>query len=241
MPKGTIDLAEPALLLKQKAGDAAVYFVASDMIVGLGTGSTTVWAVRRLAELLDRGKLTGILGIPTSLATATEARQLNIPLTTLENHPQVDLTIDGADEVDPDFNLIKGGGGALLHEKIVAQASRRLIIAVDESKLSSRLGEQWAVPVEVIPFGWKSQQRFLEDLGATVCLRTGADETVFMTDQQNYILDCRFEPIHDAIQLAEQLKGRTGIVEHGLFLKMATDLIVAGSKGVDHRTPRAVI
>lgn len=225
-------MVESALPLKRKAGEAAVNFVQSGMVVGLGTGSTAIWAVRRLAELLDRGELTDILAVPTSTATATEARELGIPLTDLEAHPHVDLTIDGADEVDPDFNLIKGGGGALLREKIVAQASRRLVITVDESKLSSQLGEQWAVPVEVIPFGWKSQQQFLEDLGAVACLRTRADGEVFATDQQNYILDCRFGPIHNADELAGRLKGRTGVVEHGLFLRMATDLIVSGSKGV---------
>jgi ribose 5-phosphate isomerase A len=227
---------ESALLLKQKAGQAAVEFVQSGMVVGLGTGSTAIWAVRRLAELLGRKKLTGIVAIPTSVATERQARKLRIPLTTLEAHPQVDLTIDGADEVDPRLNLIKGAGGALLREKIVAQASRRLMIIVDASKLSSQLGERRAVPVEVVPFGWKTQQQFLEDLGAAVCLRNGKHGKAFVTDQGNCILECRFEPIRDVFALAQQLKGRCGIVEHGLFPGMATDLIVAGSQGIDHRT-----
>jgi len=222
--------------LKQKAGKRAVTFVRSGMVIGLGTGSTAVWAVRHLAELMARGTLTDILAIPTSEATEREARRLKIPLTTLEDHPRLDLVIDGADEVDPDLSLIKGGGGALLREKIVAQTAKRLIIAVDESKLSSQLGEQRAVPVEVIPFGWKSQQEFIEDLGASVRLRIGTDEKAFVTDQDNYILDCRFGPIHDVFQLSARLNGRTGIVEHGLFLQMTTDLIVAGSKGIEHRT-----
>lgn len=221
--------------LKQKAGSAAVEFVQSGMVVGLGTGSTAVWAIRDLAELMARGTLTDILAIPTSKATEREARRLKIPLTTLEDHPLLDLVIDGADEVDPDLNLIKGGGGALLREKLVAQNAKRLIIAVDESKLSSQLGEQRAVPVEVISFGWKTQQQFLEDLGASVCLRTGKNDNVFVTDQGNYILDCRFGPIHDVLKLSARLNDRTGIVEHGLFLQMTTDLIVAGSKGIDHR------
>lgn len=128
-------------VLKQKAGETAVAFVQSGMVVGPGTGSTALWAVRELAELIARGKLTAILAIPTSEATDREARRLNIPLTILEDHPLVDLVIDGANEVDPDLNLIKGGG-AFLRKKIIAQAAKRLIITIDESKLSSRLGEQ---------------------------------------------------------------------------------------------------
>ncbi len=224
--------------LKQKAGSAAVDFVQSGMVVGLGTGSTAIWAVRRLAEMIHSKKLGDIVAVPTSAATEAEARKLKISLTSLEAHPSVDLAIDGADEVDPDLNLIKGAGGALLREKIVAQAAKRLIIAVDESKLSSRLGEQRAVPVEVIPFGWKSQQKFIEDLGAVVRLRTGPDEIIFMTDQHNYILDCRFGPMGNAVDLAQRLKNRTGIVEHGLFLNMVTDLIVARPSGVDHHKSR---
>ena len=224
--------------LKQEAGSAAVDFVQSGMVVGLGTGSTAIWAVRRLAELIQSKKLVGIVAVPTSAATEAEARKLKISLTSLEAHPSVDLAIDGADEVDPDLNLIKGAGGALLREKIVAQASKRLIITVDESKLSSQLGEQWPVPVEVVPFGWKTQQQFLEDLGAVVKLRTRPDESIFMTDQHNYILDCRFGPIGNGVGLAQNLKNRTGIVEHGLFLNMATDLIVARPSGVDHHKSR---
>lgn len=227
---------ENALRWKQKVGEAAVDYIASGMVVGLGTGSTAVWVVRRLAEQLRRRTLADILAVPTSQETEQEARRLEIPLTTLESHPRVDVVIDGADEVDPDLNLIKGGGGALLREKLVAQAGQRLIIVADASKLSSRLGMRWALPVEVIPFGWKTQQSFLEDLGATVDLRHDTNQTPFKTDQGNYILDCRFGPIHDASELAQKIKMRTGIVEHGLFLRMATDLIVAGPEGIEHRT-----
>ncbi|MFO7962976.1 MAG: ribose-5-phosphate isomerase RpiA [Desulfobacterales bacterium] len=227
-------MAESNLLLKQKAGHAAVDFVESGMVIGLGTGSTAVWAVRRLAELLRKGKLTDILAVATSTATDEEARKLEIPVTTLESCPHVDLTIDGADEVDHDLNLIKGAGGALLREKIVAQASGRLIITVDESKLSSRLGNKQSLPVEVIQFGWKTQKQFLEDQGAEVRLRAGPDKKAFVTDQGNFILDCLFGPIQDATGLSGRLKARSGIVEHGLFLRMATDLIVAGYKGVDY-------
>lgn len=219
--------------LKQQAAEHAVDFIESNMIVGLGVGSTTIFAVRRLAHLLANGALKNILGIPCAAQVEDEARRLGIPLTTLENHPVVDLTIDGADEVDPQFNLIKGGGGALLREKIVAQASRREIIVVDESKLSPHLGVKWALPVEVVNFGWGSQARFLESLGAKVMVRM-RDGMPYKTDQGNLILDCHFGPIENPAWLAKQLADRAGIVEHGLFIGLATDLIVAGANGVTH-------
>jgi ribose 5-phosphate isomerase A len=138
--------------------------------------------------------------------------------------------------VDPDLNLIKGGGGCLLYEKLVAQASRREIIIVDASKPSPRLGTKWALPVEVIPFCWGAQRRFLEGLGARVTVRQGRDGQPFRTDEGNLILDCAFGPIADAYALARELDARTGIVEHGLFLGIATDLLVAGDTGIEHRT-----
>jgi ribose 5-phosphate isomerase A len=204
------------------------------MVVGLGHGSTTIFAVRRIAELLDRGELDDVLGIPTSKHVERDARELGIPLTTLSEHPVIDLTIDGADEVDDDLNLIKGGGGALLREKIVAQASRREIIVVDETKLSPTLGMQWPVPVEVIPFGWSSQAAYLELLGAQIALRRGADGSPFETDQGNLILDCNFGAISNPEQLALRLKERAGIVEHGMFLDRATDVIVGTAEGIRH-------
>jgi ribose 5-phosphate isomerase A len=219
--------------LKQKAGWYAVEFVKSGMVVGLGHGSTAIFAVRCIAQLLQEGRLQDVLGVPCSRQVEAEAQRLGIPLTTLDEHPVVDLTIDGADEVDPDLNLIKGGGGALLREKIVAQASRREIIVVDESKLSPALGTHWPVPVEVIPFGWRVQAAYLESLGAPT-LRLDADGTPFETDQGNLILDCNFGPIPDPSQLAGRLNERAGIVEHGLFIGLATDVIVAGAEGVRH-------
>jgi ribose 5-phosphate isomerase A len=219
--------------LKQKAGWYAVEFVKSGMVVGLGHGSTAIFAVRCIAQLLQEGRLQDVLGVPCSRQVEAEAQRLGIPLTTLDEHPVVDLTIDGADEVDPDLNLIKGGGGALLREKIVAQASRREIIVVDESKLSPALGTHWPVPVEVIPFGWRAQAAYLESLGAPT-LRLDADGTPFETDQGNLILDCNFGPIPDPSQLAGRLNERAGIVEHGLFIGLATDVIVAGAEGVRH-------
>jgi ribose 5-phosphate isomerase A len=218
---------------KQQAAYRAVEFVEPGMVVGLGEGSTAIWAVRRIGELYKLGELKGIVGIPASLNIEQEAQKLGIPLVTLEDRPAIDLTIDGADEVDPQLNLIKGGGGALLREKIVAQASKREIIVVDESKLVDRLGTNWAIPVEVIPFGWKSQVSFLESLGAEVTRRE-RNGAVFQTDQGNVILDCKFGPIADAHKLAAEIKSRTGIVEHGLFLNLATDVIVANADGIRH-------
>ena len=150
--------------LKKAAADTAVSHIKSGMVVGLGTGSTAIWGVRRLAELLASGEIQDIVTIPTAIRTEEAARALGIPLTTLAEHPQIDITFDGADEVDPQLNLIKGGGGALLREKIVAQASLRNIIIVDDSKISPQLGTLFALPVEVIPFAWETQVTFLQNL-----------------------------------------------------------------------------
>lgn len=204
------------------------------MVVGLGHGSTAILAVRRIAQLLHDGQLVDILGAPCSLEVEEEARRLGIPLTTLEEHPVVDLTIDGADEVDPKLDLIKGGGGALLREKIVAQASQREMIVVDESKLSPALGTRRALPVEVTPFGWRSQQSYIQSLGASVVLRESSDGAPFRTDQGNLLLDCSFGPISEPIRLATKLSQRAGVVEHGLFLGLATDVIVATDQAIRH-------
>jgi ribose 5-phosphate isomerase A len=220
--------------LKRKAAWHAVQFVQSGMVVGLGHGSTAAFAVRRIAELLREGQLRDILGVPCSVHVEEEAQRLGIPLTSLDEHPVVDLTIDGADEVDPNLDLIKGDGGALLWEKIVAQASRREVIVVDESKLSPALGTHRAVPVEVAVFGWRSQLSFVESLGARATLRTRADGTPFETDEGHLILDCDFGPLREPGKLATELDRRAGVVEHGLFLNLATDVIVAGDEGIDH-------
>jgi ribose 5-phosphate isomerase A len=222
---------------KQQAADRAVECVESGMVVGLGAGTTAILATRRIGQLLREGRLRDIVGFPCSSAIEAEARALNIPITT-DPLGTVDLTIDGADEVDPELNLIKGGGGALLHEKIVAQASLREIIIVDESKLSPALGTHWPLPVEVIPFGWHSQRRFLESLGARVSVRQQGDGTPFRSDQGNLILDCAFGPIRQPAALAAALDARTGIVEHGLFIGLATEVIVGGADGVRHLTSK---
>lgn len=230
---------DTAAAYKEAAAVRAVDFVQSGMKVGLGTGSTALYATRRVAALLKSGKLRDIVAFATSVATAEEAGRLGIPMMDDDLPEDLDLTIDGADEVDPALDLIKGGGGALLREKIVAQVSKREIIVVDESKLSPRLGMNWPVPVEVISFGWLSQARFLETLGAQWEVRKGLDDRPFMTDSGNRILDCRFDPIADPRHLASLLSGRAGIVEHGLFIDLATDLVVAGPQGIEHRSRQA--
>ncbi len=219
--------------LKQQASEYAADFIRPGMVIGLGTGSTAIFATRRIAQRLSSGDLRDIVAVPTSLATEAAAIELDIPLTTLADHPRVDITIDGADEVDPDFNVIKGGGGAHLREKIVAQVTERLVIVVDESKLSEQLGMNWAVPVEVIPFNRESQAAYLRSLGGAPALRLEGDEP-FQTDQGNIILDCDFGSIADPAALDVALNSRAGIVEHGLFIGMARDVVVAGAGGLRH-------
>jgi ribose 5-phosphate isomerase A len=184
--------------------------------------------------LLGEESLNNIRGIPSSNHTENLAKRVNIPLTSLDEHPFLDLNIDGADEVDPDLNLIKGGGGALLKEKIIAQASRRNIIIVDDSKLSSQLGSLFALPVEVIPLARRAEENFLESLGASVTLRTDKAGRPYRTDHKNLILDADFGPIGNLKELAHRLNQRAGIVEHGLFIELADDVIVAGKNGIEH-------
>jgi len=219
---------------KQQAAEGAVEFLQSGMVVGLGTGSTAIFATRRIAQFLREGRLKDVIGFATSKAVWAEARSLGIPMMAEEMSQPIDITIDGADEIDPDLNLIKGGGGALLREKIAAQASLRVIIVADSSKLSPRLGTRRTLPVEVLPFGRLSQARYVESLGAKVEFRLKADGSPFITDSGNMILDCRFGPIADPVGLAVNLSARSGIVEHGLFLGTATDAIIAGKEGIRH-------
>lgn len=227
--------ADPRAESKRAAALRAVEFVQPGMKVGLGTGSTAIFATRRIAELLKSGELYDIVAFATSRATAQQAAQLGIPMLPDDLPTGLDVTIDGADEVDPELNVIKGGGGALLREKIIAQVSAREIIVVDETKPSPRLGTHWPVPVEVLFFAWLSQARFLETLGAQYVIRKNHDGTPFITDSGNMILDCNFGPIADVRQLAAALNARAGIVEHGLFIDLVTDLIVAGAKGIQYR------
>ncbi|GAB4273836.1 MAG: ribose-5-phosphate isomerase RpiA [Deferrisomatales bacterium] len=225
---------------KRLAAERAVDLVEPGMIVGLGHGSTALLALRRLAERLRAGRLRGVAGVPCSTYVESEALRLGVPLTTLDAHPEVDLTIDGADEVSPSLDLVKGAGGALLREKIVAQVSRREVIVVDDAKLSPALGTRCPVPVEVVPFGCRPQIAFLESLGARVRARKVDPRTLQLTDQGNLILDCDFGPIEDPPALAARLDARAGVVGHGLFLGLATDVLVAGADGVRHlRRPPA--
>ena len=222
--------------LREKAAQRAVQEIRSGMIVGLGTGNTANHATRLLAQHLRQGHLKDILGIPTSEATARLAEAEGIPLTTLTEYPEIDVTLDGADEVDPQFNLIKGLGGALLREKIVATFSRRIIIMVDAVKRVDRLGTRAPVPVEVIPMAIGPITLYLQDLGATVAQRLQSDkETPFVTDEGNLLLDCYFaNGIANPPALELALRSRPGIVENGLFLGIASDVMFASEMGVEH-------
>jgi ribose 5-phosphate isomerase A len=206
------------------------------MRVGLGTGSTARHVVDLLAARYRVGELDGIVGVATSRATEQQARDLGVPVATLDEIPHLDLTIDGTDEVDPGLDLIKGLGGALLWEKIVARASDRLIIVADDSKEVPRLGTRAPVPVEVAPFGWRTHLDAFTEMGARPELRTRQDASPFVTDGGHFILDLHFEGgISDARALDAAVRARAGVVETGLFLGMATTVIVAAAGGVTTR------
>jgi ribose 5-phosphate isomerase A len=223
--------------LKRAAAEAAVELVRDGMVVGLGTGSTAAFAVEALARRHRQGL--HFLGIPTSERTAAQARAAGIPLTSFAEHRQIDLTIDGADEVERGtLNLIKGLGGALLREKIVAAASRRLAIIVDGAKLVDRLGTHVPVPVEVVTFGLDATQARLEVLGASARLRLSPAGDPFVTDGGNRILDCRFGPITDPAQLEQRIGRVVGVIESGLFISRADPVFVADAAGV-HRLDSA--
>ena len=212
---------------KQLAARAAVQLVEGGSIVGLGSGSTATYALQYLAERV-RGGLK-IQGIPTSQKIKQLAEQMHIPLTTLEEHPQVDIDIDGADEIDPQLNLIKGGGGALLREKIIASASRRFVVVAQSTKQVARLGK-FPLPVEVIPFAQTLVKARIEALGAKVTLRQYAYGNPFVTDEGHHILDCTFGAIRDPAGLAQNLCAMPGVVEHGLFIGMA-EIALIGKAG----------
>jgi ribose 5-phosphate isomerase A len=218
--------------LKRLAAEKAALFLDGVRVLGLGTGSTAAQFVDVVGEMKQSGSLAGLVAIPTSIATENQARGWGIPLSDLEAHPQVDVTVDGADEVSRDLDLIKGLGGALTREKIVAGASRELIIIADESKLVNDLGARSPLPVEVIPFGWKTVEPRLRALGAEPGLRRG-DGVPFATDQGNYILDCVFPAgIADVVGTAQAIDCIPGVVAHGFFLGMADRVVVAGKGGI---------
>ena len=233
----TVKPVDPHAALKRQAAEYAVRYVESGMAVGLGTGSTAILAVRYIGELLRTGRLKNIIAFATSQATWEEAVRLNIAMMSEDLPRSLDVTIDGADEVDPRLNLIKGGGGALLREKLVAQSTAREIIVVDESKLSPCLGTRHVLPVEVLPFGWRSPAGYLEALGAKYVVRHTPEGKQYRTDQGNMILDCNFGPIANPAQLADQLARRAGIVEHGLFVGLAHVVVVSGASGIRELIP----
>ncbi len=215
---------------KRIAGEAAAARVRDGQRLGLGTGSTAKCFLEALAERLRRGELRDVAGVPTSEATEALARQLGIPLVSLEDCPSLDLAVDGADEVDERLDLIKGLGGALLREKIVAAASREFVVVVEEGKLVRRLGERSPVPVEVLAFGWRATLERLRALGVEPRRRTVNGEP-FRTDQGNFVLDCPFGALHDPASVARALEAVPGVLGHGLFLGMAHEVIVGTARG----------
>ncbi len=225
---------------KQQAAEHAVQSIESGMVLGLGTGSTVNFALEALAQRLRDGDLRNIKGVPSSTDTESLARELGIPLTSFDEVNVIDLGFDGADEVDGSLRLIKGGGGALLREKVLAQASQRNLIIVDESKQSARLGSRWALPVEVLPFCWKLEAGYIQSLGAEVLLRRDSTGSPRLTDEGNVILDCNFGPIDDPESLDARLNQRAGIVEHGLFIGLASEVIIAGKEGIQVLRPQSI-
>ncbi len=217
--------------LKRACGYRAAELVDNGMVVGLGSGTTARYATLRIAQRLREGSLQDIIAVPTSNATAQLALTEGIPLSELDEHEQIDLTIDGADEVDPQLNVIKGLGGFLLREKIVAFATAYEVIVVDDSKLVHCLGTKSPLPVEVIRFGWQHTRRALESTGAQTSLRMLGSEP-YITDEGNYIIDCRYEAIREPDALSQELNAIPGVVDNGLFLGMVDMVIVASAKGV---------
>jgi ribose 5-phosphate isomerase A len=217
---------------KRQAAEEALQYIHSGMTLGLGTGSTATHMLHVLAEALRDGRLRDIVGVPTSDAIGVLARQLGVPTATLDERPQLDLALDGADEIDPSLNLIKGLGGALLREKIVAASADRFIVLADESKLVTRLGTRAPLPVEVVEFGLPLATRRLTELGSLPMLRRGADGNAFRTDEGNVILDCRFPGIADSLALNAAINAIPGVAAHGLFIGMAALAVVGGPAGV---------
>jgi ribose 5-phosphate isomerase A len=216
---------------KQRAAAAAAELIMDGMILGLGTGMTASYLVQILGKRVRQGLR--IQGVPTSKATQQLAEVEGIPLTTLEEQPVLDLCLDGADEVDPELNLIKGGGGALLREKIVASAARERIIMVDIVKCVDCLGA-FPLAVEVIPFGWEVTRGQLQEFGGVSVLRQREGQP-FVTDQGHYIIDCALPQIEDARKLSYQLNQLPGVVENGLFVDMTDRLVIGGPDGVTEK------
>jgi ribose 5-phosphate isomerase A len=217
---------------KQQAAERALDLIRDGQVIGLGTGSTAKFAIEGLGRLVREGL--SVKGVPTSVATERLARELAIPLVDLNDAGVIDVTLDGADEVDPDFNMIKGGGGALTREKLVALASVKRVILVDESKLVSKLGQSRLLPIEVLPFAWTLAARMLTGLGCVASLRNDGGMP-FVTDNGNHILDCAFGPIEDAATLEKRIKLLPGVIECGLFIGIADTLVIGFDDRVEIR------
>ncbi len=218
--------------LKRKAGERAVEYIKDGMVVGLGTGSTVKYTILKLGELVKDGL--DIIGIPTSIATEKLAKEMGIKLGSINDYQVIDLTIDGADEVDRNLNLIKGGGGALLREKMIAHASRYEIIVVDESKVKSVLGD-FPLPIEIVKFGYKRTMNVLSTLGCKPLLRV-KDGGAYITDNGNYIVDCKFERIDEPAKLERRIDEIPGVVEVGLFVGLANKVIVGKKDKIEIMT-----
>ncbi|MBN1994203.1 MAG: ribose 5-phosphate isomerase A [Anaerolineae bacterium] len=222
----------PVEQFKKQAAEKAVERVRDGMVLGLGTGTSTKYAIIKIGQLWQAGALTDIVGIPTSQETEALAKEYDIPLTTLDKQPVIDLAIDGADEIDPNLDLIKGLGGALVREKIIEIAAKSLIIVADSRKQVKKLGTRSPLPVEVLQFAWKAQAGWLASLGCTAVLR-GSEKNPYVTNNHHYILDCTFpHGLDNPAELDVMLNNRPGLVGHGLFLNMATEAIIAGEDGI---------
>ena len=223
---------------KRQAAVAAAATVQDGMRLGLGSGSTVSLIVAALGARARQGGLPNLTIVAASSGTEAALQRAGLALSTLDDHPRLDLAIDGADEVDPEFAMIKGGGGALLRERIVLAAAAERLIVVDESKLVPVLGTRWAVPVEVARFGWRVAKRALAALGATPILRSHAGQPV-VTDEGNYVLDCDFGPIPDPPRLASLIAGQSGVMAHGIFIDLADSVLIAGPTGLATRAKPA--
>ena len=219
--------------LKRQAAKKAIEFIRDGMVIGLGTGSTTRFFIDLLGRKIQSGELKNISGVPTSKTTAAQSRAVGIPLTTLKDHPLLDIAVDGADEVDPNLNLIKGMGGAFLREKIIEASAGFFLVIVDESKIVKQLGIKTPLPVEIVEFEVDATVNWLNGLGCDAVLNLLDDGSPVLTDNNNYLAHCYFkEGIKDVYKLSRILNDKTGVVAHGLFLDMADAVIVAGMLGV---------
>ena len=233
---GTAIVADATTEKKRQAAEEAVAFVRNGNVLGLGTGSTVQFALEALARRIKNEGIK-VWGIPTSTRTESEAKRLGIPLTSLEDHPHVDLTIDGADEIDPQLNLIKGGGGALVREKVVATSSADVIIIADDAKLVVRLGTTFPVPVEILPFSRPLVERGLRALGSTPVLRKQQNGSNYVTDNGNWILDARFPRLDEPAKMEREITMLAGVVDCGIFTGLADLALIGTADGVRRLKP----